>query len=142
MTTELTVDSGVTSDVAPLSVEPTTVSTPVVADVGSTEPVTTTESKPKRARKPKAEKAKGKGRPPVFVGDVRKGIVKLIRKHKNATRVREILNATKRHADLVALREAAGLTEKVSISMPTLLKIAADAGIELHRGRPVVKKAA
>jgi hypothetical protein len=117
-----------------VAVETATIPEAVIAPVA-------TEPKAKRTRKIKKAKA-SKGRPPVYVGDLRKGIVKLLKQHKNATHVRAILSASgKRKADLVTLREDVGLTEKVNISMPTLLKVASAAGIELHRGRPVVKAA-
>ncbi len=142
--------------------EPVAVASPVVETVVAepvvAEPVAV--EKPKRVRKPKAvvepvvepvkvvRKAKvvkvGRGRPAVYTGELLKSIVKLLKKHKNATHVRAILQASgKKQAELVALREASGLKEKVSISMPTLLKIKADAGIVgLGKGRPAVKKAA
>jgi hypothetical protein len=140
-------------------VEPVVVSTPVVAEVATVpvevapapkakrvrkpkvEPVVEPVAPAKRVRKPKVVKV-GRGRPVEFTGDLLKGIVKLLRKHKNATHVRAILGASgKKSADLVALREASGLTEKVAISMPTLLGIKAKAGIVgLGKGRP--KKAA
>lgn len=93
-------------------------------------------SKPKRVRKPKAEakpvkakktaKAKagkvevkrGRGRPIVFKGNEKKHIVSVIRKH----------GLTKGRAKLAE--------EQINISLPTLGKFAAEAGIELHRGRP------
>ena len=62
-----------------------------------------------------------RGRPPVFVGALRQRIVGLIEKH-GATGARERLANYKR---------------PISISMPTLLGIAADAGVELRRGRRV-----
>jgi hypothetical protein len=117
----------------------TEVATPVVvteAPVIASEPVSQPEtvavaSKPKRTRKPKVEakpvKAKrtpkvevkvGRGRPIVFKGKEKRHIVSVIRKH-GLTKGREVL---------------AG--EKISISLPTLGKFAAEAGIELHRGRP------
>jgi hypothetical protein len=148
--------------------EPVAVATPVVETVVAepvvAEPVAVTPvvEKPKRVRKPKAvvepvvepvkvtrtRKAKvvkvGRGRPAVYTGDLLKSIVKLLKKHKNATHVRAILQASgKKQAELVALREASGLKDKVTISMPTLLKIKADAGIVgLGKGRPALKKAA
>lgn len=155
-------DSVVADSVA--VVEPVVVSTPVVAEVATEPVVAPAPVKAKRVRKPKVEpvavvepvvepvKAKrvrkpkvvkvGRGRPVEFTGDLLKGIVKLLRKHKNATHVRAILGASgKKSADLIALREASGLTEKVAISMPTLLGIKSKAGIVgLGKGRP--KKAA
>lgn len=109
----------VTNDAAPVANEPVAVTpeTPV--------------SKPKRTRKPKAEakpvKAKrtakvevkrGRGRPIVFKGNEKRHIVSVIRKH-GLTAGREVL-----------------AKEKINISLPTMGKFAAEAGIELHRGRP------
>lgn len=75
--------------------------------------------KAKKAKKAAAKVAKkGPGRPAVFTGNVKKHIVTLIRKH----------GLTGARAELKK--------EKVSISMPTLGKFAAEAGIELRRGRP------
>lgn len=62
-----------------------------------------------------------RGRPPVFVGALRQRIVSLIEKH-GATGARERLASYKR---------------PISISMPTLLGIAAEEGVELRRGRRV-----
>lgn len=63
--------------------------------------------------------AKGqRGRPVVFKGAEKRHILSVIRKH-GLTKGREVL---------------AG--EKVSISLPTMGKFAAEAGIELSRGRP------
>jgi len=99
-------------------------------------------AKVKRPRKAKVVKV-GRGRPTVFVGDLLKGIVRLLKKHKNATLVREILGASgKGQRDLIALRQASGLTEKCLISMPTLLSIKATHGIVgLSKGRPAIKAA-
>jgi outer membrane biosynthesis protein TonB len=119
------------------TVETVTPATEPVATPTVTEPVVATEPvKPKRNRKPKAkaEKAKpkaekskakpkvsvkrGRGRPAVFTGNVKKHIVAVIRKH-GLTGGRVVL-----------------AEEGTSISLPTLGKFAAEAGIELHRGRP------
>lgn len=132
----------VTNEVASVEVAPVTeVATPVVVatevPVVASEPVSQPETvavapvKVKRTRKPKVEakpvKAKrtpkvevkaGRGRPIVFKGNEKRHIVSVIRKH-GLTKGREVL---------------AG--EKISISLPTLGKFAAEAGIELHRGRP------
>jgi hypothetical protein len=114
------VEAPVTNDAAPVAV------VAPEAPVAS-EPV----SKPKRTRKPKAEakpvKAKrtakvevkrGRGRPVVFKGNEKRHIVSVIRKH-GLTAGREVL-----------------AKEKINISLPTMGKFAAEAGIELHRGRP------
>lgn len=66
---------------------------------------------------------RGPGRPPVFVGKVRRSVVSQIRK----------LGLT--HAQ-TALAERG-----IEISMPTLGKIAASENIKLKRGRPVAKVA-
>ena len=96
------------------------VAEPVVA-----EPV----AKPKKAKaeakakaKAKAKKVpkgkRGRGRPPVFTGNTLRHIVSVIRKH-GLTGGRVVL-----------------AEEGTKISLPTLGKFAAEAGIELHRGRP------
>lgn len=112
--------------VTPVDAAPVAVVAPE-APVVANEPV----SKPKRTRKPKAEakpvKAKrapkvevkrGRGRPIVFKGNEKRHIVSVIRKH-GLTAGREVL-----------------AKEKINISLPTMGKFAAEAGIELHRGRP------
>ena len=82
------------------------------------EPVAVT-TKPKRKAKPaKVNVKRGRGRPAVFTGHVKRHIVSVIRKH-GLTGGRVVL------AD-----------EGTNISLPTLGKFAAEAGIELHRGRP------
>lgn len=107
--------------------------------VASNEPVVVQPvepAKPKRSRKPKrsckakakAKPAKvkpakvsvkrGRGRPAVFTGNVKRHIVSVIRQH-GLTGGRALL-----------------AQEGTSISLPTLGKFAAEAGIELHRGRP------
>jgi len=112
---------------APVSSEVVTESTVAAPVATDTAPVTEAPVKAKRTRKPASAKAKskpkvavkrGRGRPIVFKGNEKRHIVSVIRKH-GLTKGREIL---------------AG--EKVSISLPTLGKFAAEAGIELHRGRP------
>lgn len=124
----------VTSEVANVEVVPVTNDAAPVVASEPVAPVVTPEapvSKPKRARKPKAEakpvKAKnpakvevkrGRGRPVVFKGNEKRHIVSVIRKH-GLTAGRQVL-----------------AKEKISISLPTLGKFAAEAGIELHRGRP------
>jgi transposase len=61
---------------------------------------------------------RGRGRPVVFKGHEKRHILAVIRKH-GLTNGRAVL-----------------AKEKVSISLPTLGKFAAEAGIELSRGRP------
>lgn len=134
------VETVVAEPVAPVVVnKPVRVRKPKVAVAA---PVAV-ETKPVRSRKAKVVKV-GRGRPAVYTGDLLKGIVKLLKKHKNATHVRAILQASgAKQSELVAFREASGLKDKVTISMPTLLKIKADAGIVgLGKGRPALKKAA
>lgn len=63
---------------------------------------------------------RGRGRPPVFTGNLRRHIVALI-KSSGLTGARAALE-----------------DEGTSISMPTLGTIAKSAGIELKRGRPAV----
>ena len=59
-----------------------------------------------------------RGRPPVFRGNEKRSILSVIRKH----------GLTKGQAVLA--------DKGISISLPTMGKFAAEAGIELHRGRP------
>ncbi len=68
--------------------------------------------------------AKGmRGRPVVFKGNTKRHILSVIRKH----------GLTKGQVVLA--------NEKISISLPTMGKFAAEAGIELSRGRPASKAA-
>jgi hypothetical protein len=90
------------------------------------------------------ETKRGRGRPPVYNPDARAKIADLVRQH-NASRAMAILNAGTRNRSerkLVPIRVAAGFPKKLGISMPTILKIAAAAGVELRVGRPVVAQAA
>jgi hypothetical protein len=71
------------------------------------------------------EVKRGRGRPPVYTGEVATKIAELVRKH-NASHALRILRArfgTKK------------------LSMPTVLKIAKAHGVELKLGRPTVKAA-
>lgn len=132
-TNEVPVSENVTPATEPVAVEPT-VTEPVVSNEPvNVEPVVAEPAKPKRKRakakaKPAKAKAKskpakvavkrGRGRPAVFTGNVKRHIVAVIRKH-GLTGGRVVL-----------------AEEGTSISLPTLGKFAAEAGIELHRGRP------
>jgi len=121
----------------PVAVEPVVVSNePVAVEPVVVQPEVTQPAKPKRKAKSKAKakakpakaksKAKpakvsvkrGRGRPAVFTGNTKRHIVSVIRKH-GLTGGRVVL-----------------AEEGTSISLPTLGKFAAEAGIELHRGRP------
>lgn len=117
----------------PVAVTEPTVTEPVVSNEPvNVEPVVVEPAKPKRKRakakkpapkakaksKPKVSVKRGRGRPAVFTGNVKRHIVAVIRKH-GLTGGRVVL------AD-----------EGTNISLPTLGKFAAEAGIELHRGRP------
>jgi hypothetical protein len=114
-----------------VAVEPVVSNEPVIAsnEPVAVEPVVVQPveqpAKPKRNRKAKskAKPAKvsvkrGRGRPAVFTGNTKRHIVSVIRKH-GLTGGRVVL-----------------AEEGTSISLPTLGKFAAEAGIELHRGRP------
>lgn len=125
-TNEVPVSENVTPATEPVAVEPT-VTEPVVSNEPvNVEPVVAEPAKPKRKRakaKAKSKPAKvavkrGRGRPAVFTGNVKRHIVAVIRKH-GLTGGRVVL-----------------AEEGTSISLPTLGKFAAEAGIELHRGRP------
>ena len=78
---------------------------------------------------------RGPGRPSVYTGNVKKHIVGLIRKY-GATGARNILNAEAGTEDY-ALRNSNLIPDALGISLPTLGKFAKEAGVELHRGRPV-----
>ena len=75
-----------------------------------------------------------RGRPVVYKGNVRKHIVGLVRQH-NASGAQAILNAGPRTA-LAQERNLTLVPKALGISLPTILKFAKAAGVELHRGRP------
>ena len=79
-------------------------------------------------------KSKGRGRPPKYVGNVKKHIVSLVKQH-GATGARAILNAAVR-TKLGKQRNVKLVPKPLGISMPTLLGLAKAAGVKLHRGRP------
>lgn len=72
---------------------------------------------------------RGRGRPPVFVGALESNIVRLIRQH-GLTGAQRVL------AD-EGVQPGVGKPKSVlSISLPTLGKLAERNGVELRRGRP------
>lgn len=110
----------VSEPVAAVTPEPVAVaapSKPKPKSKGKSKKAVKAKAKPK-SKPAKVEVSRGRGRPVVFKGVQKRHIVSVIRKH-GLTKGREVL---------------AG--EKISISLPTLGKFAAEAGIELHRGRP------
>jgi len=74
------------------------------------------------------------GRPAVYTGNQKRHIVGLVRQN-GATNARKILNAEP-GSELASKRNLNVVPEPLGISMPTLLKFAAAAGVVLHRGRP------
>lgn len=74
------------------------------------------------------------GRPSVYVGNVKRHIQTLIRKH-GLTGARARLNASSR-SKLAKDRSLKLVPSPLGISMPTLGKLAEEAAIVLHRGRP------
>ena len=94
-----------------------------------------TRRKPSAKKKPKIiekkKTKKGRGRPAVYVGAVRREIVRLVRAH-GATGARKHLAARAGRGD----RNVKIIAKPLNISMPTLLKFAGAAGVKLHRGRP------
>lgn len=112
----------------PVAVEPVVVQPVAVEPPAKPKRKAKSKGKAKAKAKPAKSKAKakpakvsvkrGRGRPAVFTGNVKRHIVSVIRKH-GLTGGRVVL------AD-----------EGTNISLPTLGKFAAEAGIELHRGRP------
>lgn len=109
------------------------VETVIQPTVASEPQVTIAEPVVKRKRTPKAKK---RGRPPVFIGAIKTGIVRLLKSQKNLTHVQQILSATKRQQDLVAMREKVGIDKRLTISLPTLGKFARAAKVEIAIGRP------
>ncbi len=93
--------------------------------------------------KPAKVKKSTRGRKPVYVGEKGKAVMGLLRKYKNASKVRAILNSgnSKKDADLRAERIAAGFEKPLGISLPTLFGLAVKARLKLRRGRPVEKTA-
>lgn len=86
-----------------------------------------------------------RGRPPLYFGVRKEAIVSLLKDH-GASRTMEILNtkttkkSSKETLALAALRPAS-IKEALTISLPTLLGMAKEAGIKLQRGRPKLEKA-
>jgi len=76
-----------------------------------------------------------RGRPVVYGGARARHIVALVR-HHNARNAMKILNATPK-SELGQLRNQKLFPTRSGISMPTILKLAHAAGVELKRGRPV-----
>ena len=74
------------------------------------------------------------GRPPLYTGNLASHIVALVRKY-NASKAMAILNA-RNGTELAALRNAELVTKGLGISMPTILKLAKAAKVELRIGRP------
>ena len=77
----------------------------------------------------KAETKRGRGRPKVYTGTKAKAIVRVIRDF-GLTKGREFL------AEVGVQVTPGKPREVVSISLPTLGKLAKEAGIKLQRGRP------
>lgn len=74
-----------------------------------------------------------RGRPAVFVGARARRLVSLVRRYG--------LTGTVNYLKTNQLTFGKnGVPETVTISMPTLAKLATAAGIELQRGRPVTKR--
>lgn len=96
--------------------------------------VAETARKPRAPRTPKVVE-RGRGRPNVYVGDVLKLMIAMIRCCLNCSLVREVLTASGR-SEHVAARKALGFAKPMTISLPMLGKYAKDAGVELPKGRP------
>jgi hypothetical protein len=73
----------------------------------------------------KKQEVRGPGRPAVYTGKVKQRIVSAIRKH-GLTGARNVM-----------MKNTDG-KGKLKVSMPTLGKFAAEAGIELQVGRPAL----
>ena len=145
------VASGEGSDVGVVIPVVGQVTTPEIAPVVATVAQTAQVTKPVRAKKSKQAKAKAKakkvvakqtggqrGRPKLYTGKVAQYIAKLVNTY-GATHARSILNAAGRDAVSIynkGLRDLKLVPEALGISMPTVLKIAKENGVELHPGRP------
>lgn len=73
------------------------------------------------------------GRSPKFVGEEASKIVALVEEY-NASQAVEILAANR--GELAKVRKNAGFQKPVSVSLPTVLKLAHEAGVEVKRGKP------
>lgn len=73
--------------------------------------------------------SRGRGRPPVFVGTKEKAIVRAIRNFG-------LMGAQRFLAETGVQLTPGKPTETVSISLPTLAKLADRNGVKLKRGRP------
>ena len=85
---------------------------------------------------------RGRGRPVVYKGNVKKHIVSLVKKY-NGQQARAILNArtsgkgvTAEEKELAAKRNLSLVPEALNISLPTIYGYAEEASVELRRGRP------
>jgi len=75
----------------------------------------------------------GRGRPPVYTGNRLSTIVEMVKEH-GALKTTNILRADGRQK-LADLRDQRVFPKRLSISMPTVLRLAKDAGVQLSRGR-------
>jgi hypothetical protein len=114
----------------------------IVASVPSTT-VEATVTKTRKPRTPKAVK-RGRGRPNVYVGALLALIVAMIRSCHNVSLVRACLTSSNSgKSDFKSMRQSLAtacglpvLSKPLTISLPMLGKYAADAGIEMPKGRP------
>jgi hypothetical protein len=113
-------------------VELVVVTAPAVVPIPVTVKVRRVRQPRQHVTKPKAEKRMG--RPPVYVGKIAKYIVKLIKTH-NASNARKIL-AARSNSKLVQYRDLELVPSPLRVSMPTLCKLAKNAGVSHGRGRP------
>jgi hypothetical protein len=73
---------------------------------------------------------RGPGRPAIYTGEIEQAIVRIIKQH-GLTRGRALLAL-----EGVKLVETVTQPRKLSVSLPTLGKLAKRNGIKLYRGRP------
>ncbi len=78
--------------------------------------------------------SKGRGRPRKYTGNVARHIAGLVNK-LTAVHAREALNAGPKNS-LRTMRNLKCVPKALGISMPTVLKIAAEHKVVLHPGRP------
>lgn len=127
--------------VAPTVVDPTPEVSPV-AIVNDT--VVTQSDKPKTARKPRTPKVekRGRGRPNVYTGALLTLILQMVRACHNVSLVRAVLTSkgkgeyTQWRKSLATACNQPMFDKPMTISLPMLGKYAAEAGIEMPKGRP------
>lgn len=133
--------------VSPTVVDPTpeVAATPItLAPVADAPVIAIAADKPKRERKPRTPKVekRGRGRPNVYTGALLTLIIQMVRACHNVSLVRAVLTSkgkgeyTQWRKSLATSCEQPAFDKPMTISLPMLGKYAADAEIEMPKGRP------